>query len=533
MPIRILVSAALDEGGLNVLRSRPEFEVRVVEPLNGDALVAALAGVEAVIVRSESKLTREVLSKTSGLRVIGRAGSGVDNIDVEASTERGIAVLNAPGGNTVTAAEHTLALMFALARHVPQANAKLRDGIFDRKNFIGVELAGKTLGVVGLGQIGAVVAERARGLHMQVIAYDPFVSEERAKQLGLKMGSLDDVIRAGDFLTVHTPLNEKTKGIIGKQAFEIAKKGVRVINCARGGLIDEAALLEALNSGKCSGAALDVFEKEPPGKDHPLVQHPRVVSTPHLGASTIDAQEQVAEIICRAVSDYLLTGAIAGAVNLPSLPPERFAQVKPWIALARRFGTVLGATFGGALAQVSISYDGDVAKYETRMLTRALLTGLLARETESANMVNAIEIARQRHVALSEVRNETPRDFASLITVKLVSDQRSLEASATLYGNNDPRIVAYDGLRFEALLAGQMLWLTNNDKPGVIGRIGTMLGESGINIARFHLGRGQKSGRALAVVETDSAAPAALIEKLKAAPDITSVFAVDLSRLPA
>jgi D-3-phosphoglycerate dehydrogenase len=528
MPIRILVSAALDEGGLAILRGSKGFEVTVVEPLNGDALVAALKGMDAILVRSESKLTREVLAKTSGLRVIGRAGSGVDNIDVVAATERGIAVLNAPGGNTVTAAEHTLALMLSLARHIPQANQKLREGVFDRKSFVGVELNGKTLGVVGLGQIGAVLAERCKALNMRIVAYDPFVTEERARQLGVTIATLDEVFKAADFLTVHTPLNEKTKGIIGKHAFEICKKGVRVINCARGGLVDEAALLEALNSGKCAGAALDVFEKEPPAKDNPLVQHPRVVCTPHLGASTIDAQEQVAEIICRAVADYLLTGAIAGAVNLPSLSAEKYAQVKPWLTLARRFGTVLGATHDGALGQVTISYDGEISKFETKMLTRALLTGLLARECDNANMVNALDIARQRGLNVSEQHSEKPRDFASSITVKIGG---TVESTATLYGSNDPRIVAFNGVRLEAMLEGAMLWLTNNDKPGVIGRIGTIIGEGGVNIARFHLGRGQSKDRALAVVAIDSPAPAELVAKLKAAPNITSVHSVDLTGL--
>lgn len=528
MPIRILVSAALDEGGLNILRAHKDFELTVVEPLNGAELANALKGMDAVLVRSESKLTRDVLSKVSGLRVIGRAGSGVDNIDVVAATERGIAVLNAPGGNTVTAAEHTLALMLSLARHVPQANAKLREGVFDRKSFVGVELNGKTLGVVGLGQIGAVLAERCRALNMRIVAFDPFVTEERARQLGVIMAPLEEVFKVADFLTVHTPLNEKTKGIIGKRAFELCKRGVRVINCARGGLVDEAALLEALNSGKCAGAALDVFEKEPPAKDNALVLHPRVVCTPHLGASTIDAQEQVAEIICRAVSDYLLTGAIAGAVNLPSLSAEKYAQVKPWLTLARRFGTVLGAAHDGALGAVTISYDGEISRFETRMLTRALLTGLLARECDNVNMVNALDLAKQRGHGVSEQHSEKPRDFASSITVKI---GEAVEATATLYGNNDPRIVAFNGVRLEALLEGAMLWLTNNDKPGVIGRIGTVIGESGVNIARFHLGRGQSKERALAVVAIDSPPSAELVAKLKATPNITSVHSVDLTGL--
>lgn len=528
MPIRILVSAALDEGGLAILRAHREFEITVVEPLNGPDLARALQGMDAVIVRSESKLTREVLAQVSGLRVIGRAGSGVDNIDVAAATERGIAVLNAPGGNTVTAAEHTLALMLALARHIPQANAKLREGVFDRKSFVGVELNGKTLGVVGLGQIGAVLAERCRALNMRIVAYDPFVSEERARQLGVIMAPLEEVFKAADFLTVHTPLNEKTKGIIGKRAFELCKRGVRVINCARGGLVDEAALLEALNSGKVAGAALDVFEKEPPGKDHPLVQHPRVVCTPHLGASTIDAQEHVAEIICRAVADYLLTGAISGAVNLPALSAEKFAQIKPWLVLARRFGTVLGAAHEGALGAVTVSYDGEVSRFETRMITRALLAGLLARECDNVNMINALDIAKQRGHAVSEQHSEQPREFASSITVRLGD---VTEATATLYGNNDPRIVAFNGVRLEALLEGAMLWLTNNDKPGVIGRIGTMLGESGVNIARFHLGRSANKERALAVVAVDSPASPELLARLKATPNITSVHAVDLTGL--
>ncbi|GIK52492.1 MAG: D-3-phosphoglycerate dehydrogenase [Planctomycetes bacterium] len=530
MAYRIFVSAALDRGGLDLLRQQPQFDVVVSEPLNGEALAKALAGADAVIVRSESKLTRQVLEHTRGLRVIGRAGSGVDNIDVEAATSRGIAVLNAPGGNTVTAAEHTLALMFALARHVPQANARLAQGVFDRKSFVGVELSGKTLGIVGLGQIGAVVAERARGLHMQVLAFDPFVTEERARALGLKLASLDEVIAASDFLTVHTPLNEKTRGIIGRRAFELAKHGVRVINCARGGLIDEAALLEALNSGKCAGAALDVFEQEPPAGDHPLVRHPRVVCTPHLGASTVDAQEHVAEIICKAVSDYLLTGAISGAVNLPSLSAERFAQIKPWLTLARRFGEVLAATCDNALDQVALSYDGEVARFETGMLSRALMAGLLSRETDSANLINALDVARRRGISVTEQRCDTPRDFASSISVRLGQGQASLEATATLYGNNDPRIVSFGGVRVEALLEGHMLWLTNNDKPGVIGRIGTLVGESGVNIARFHLGRGQSRERALAVVAVDSAPSQELVARLRALQDVNSVHAVDLTR---
>ncbi len=311
---KVLISAKLEQEGVQLLRAVPGIEVIEVDPLNGDDLVAALRGVQGLIVRSETKVKADVLEKTPDLKVIGRAGTGYDNIDAKTAAARGIAVLIAPGGNTVTTAEHTLALMFALARHIPQANEKLHRGEFDRK-LVGVELTGKTLGVLGLGNIGAIVAERAQGLKMKVIAHDPLTTPQRAAELGVPLMTLEEVIRQADFLTVHTPMLPETKHIIGKRAFEICKPGMRLINCARGGLVDEAALLEALNSGRLAGAALDVFEKEPPGADHPLVQHPRVVCTPHLGASTSDAQTKVAEIICRNVGNFLTGREFVGRVN--------------------------------------------------------------------------------------------------------------------------------------------------------------------------------------------------------------------------
>ncbi len=510
--MKILISDNLSARGIEVLRDG--FAVDFRPGLKPDELQRIIGDYDALIVRSETKVTAEVLAQAPSLKVVGRAGTGVDNIDVDAATQRGIVVMNAAGGNSVTTAEHTLALLMSMARKIPQASTTLKRGDWDKKRFMGTELNGKTLGILGLGKIGKIVASRALGLSMRVIAYDPFLSRDVAAKAGIELVDLDDLFSRSDFITVHTPLSDATRGIIGESAFAKMRDGVRIINCARGGLVDENALLEAIRSGKVAGAALDVFAVEPPPADHPLLGLEQVIVTPHLGASTTEAQDQVAVTIAEQVAGFLRTGALAGAVNVPGVSPEALEAIRPYLLLGEKLGSFQAQFFSHPVSEVQIAYSGEVAELDVHPITRAILTGMLAPVSERVNQVNAFFIAEERGMRVTESVARTATDFASLIEITVRGDDHESKVAGALFGKNDPRLVNIDAHRLEAVPEGQMLVIRNDDQPGVVGRIGTFLGNHGINIAQLYLSRNKAGGVAVSVYQVDQELDAATLTEL-------------------
>jgi D-3-phosphoglycerate dehydrogenase / 2-oxoglutarate reductase len=506
MTVRIFVADDVSDSGLQPLRDAG-FEVDKRIKLPPAELLEAVAEPEGLIVRSETKVGAAVMDAARKLRVIGRAGVGVDNIDVAAATERGIVVMNAPDGNTITTAEHTIALLVSLARNVAQANTSVKAAKWERKRFIGAELQGKTLGVVGLGRIGRAVAARARAFGMKIVAHDPFIAAEQARELEIEPASLDEVFARADFLTVHTPLTNETRGLVGPAAFAKMKTGARVINCARGGLIDEAALHDAIKSGKIAGAALDVFEQEPPPADHPLLALEQVIVTPHLGASTAEAQEGVAFTVAEQMRDYLLTGALRGAVNVPAIGPRELALLQPYLTLAESLGRIQAQLMDSAVREVRIDFAGELVDVDAAPVTRAFLAGLLRAVSARVNVVNAFLIAEERRIGVttSYVR---AADAPPAIRTRVISESGEQSVSGTVFtaagGSREGRVTEINDFRIEAIPRGHMLVMHNRDVPGVIGRIGTILGDSGINISAFHLGRRERGGEAMAVIEVDA-----------------------------
>jgi D-3-phosphoglycerate dehydrogenase / 2-oxoglutarate reductase len=529
--MKILVADDVSEMGLEPLRAAG-FAVEKRTGLKLAELSEALRDVDGLVVRSETKVTPELMNAATRLRVIGRAGVGVDNIDVAAATERGIVVMNAPDGNTITTAEHTIALMVSLARRVPQANRSLSDGRWDRKRFIGVELQGKTLGIVGLGRIGRVVANRARAFGMTIVAYDPFVAPDQARDLELEIAPLDEVFARADFLTVHTPLTAETRGIVGASAFSKMKRGVRVINCARGGLVDERALLAAIKEGIVAGAALDVFEQEPPPVDHPLLSLDEVIATPHLGASTTEAQEGVALTVAEQMRDYLLTGALRGAVNVPALGAQELNALQPYIALAESLGRFQAQLVDEAVREVRLEYAGEVAELDAAPVTRAFLAGLLRDVSARVNVVNAFLIAEERGIVVTAAYKRAGSDFAPAIRTRVMAMGSEQTVAGTLFRSGsrggDGRITEINGFRIEAIPHGHMLVTRNHDVPGVIGRIGSILGEHNVNISRFHLGRRERGGEAMAVIETDAPLRNETLEELRSFEPVISARQIEL-----
>ncbi len=526
--MKILVSDNLSSQGIEILRSHPEFEVDHKVGLSPDELKSIIGSYQGLIVRSETKVTADILSAADNLRVIGRAGTGVDNIDVPVASQKGIVVMNAAAGNSVTTAEHTISLLMSLARKIPQAHSKLKGGVWDKKSFMGVELAGKTLGVIGLGNIGKIVASRGLGLAMKVIAYDPFITREMAAKAGIELATLDDVIRQADFITVHTPLTEETRGIIGEAAFAKMKKGVRVINCARGGLIDEQALYEAIKSGKVAGAALDVFVKEPVPTDHPLLTLDQVVVTPHLGASTTEAQDSVAVTIAEQVSNYLLTGAVAGAVNVPAVSPEVLEHVRPYLELGEKLGSFQAQFFNQAVREIKISYRGAVAELDVRPLTQSILIGLLKSVSSRVTPVNASLIAAERGLEVTESKALAAQDFTSLVEVVVRGEEGECRVAGTVFGAGDLRIAYINSYRIEAVPQGHLLVLHNDDKPGVVGRVGTFLGQHSVNIAQLFLSRNKPGEAAMSIYQVDSPLDGATLTALSAVPDVLWVKQIRL-----
>ncbi|MGQ0762624.1 MAG: phosphoglycerate dehydrogenase [Acidobacteriota bacterium] len=504
---RVLVSDDVSDSGLQPLRDAG-FEVDKRTGLSPAELQIVIAECDGLVVRSETKVSAELMDSAPKLRVIGRAGVGVDNIDVPAATAHGIVVMNAPDGNTITTAEHTIALLVALARNVAQANSSVKAAHWDRKRFIGAELRGKTLGIIGLGRIGRAVAERAAALGMKALAHDPFIAVQPAGEAEVETVSLDEVFARADFLTIHTPLTNETRGLINAEAFAKMKTGARVINCARGGLIDEAALHAAIQSGKIAGAALDVFEKEPPPSDHPLLQLDQVIATPHLGASTAEAQEAVAFTVAEQMRDYFTTGALRGAVNMPAVGATELTRLQPYLSLAESLGRFQAQLADKAIREVRLEFAGELVDVDAAPVTRLFLAGLLRDVSARVNAVNAFLIADERGITVttSYVRGSNAISaIRTSVTTATGEQTASGSVFTTAEGYREGRLTRINGFRIEAIPRGNMLVMHNRDEPGVIGRVGTLLGEAGINISAFHLGRRERGGEAMAIIQVDGA----------------------------
>ncbi len=524
---KVLVSDNLAPQGLEVLRQASGIELIDKPGLSVGELLEIIPEIEGLVIRSGTKVTSDVIDAADKLRVVGRAGIGVDNVDVQAATARGIAVLNTPEGNSVTTAEHAIALLVALARHIPQATASMKAGKWEKKKFQGMELFNRTLGVIGLGNIGRIVANRAQGLGMKVIAYDPPISPEAAAKLDVELVSLKELFSRADAITVHVPKTHETTGILNRKAFELTKPGVLLINAARGGIIDELDLVEALDAGKVGGAAIDVFVEEPPPADHPLLKHERVICTPHLGASTEQAQVNVSVAVAEQVRDYLLHDIVRNAINVPSLSPELMAQMGPYLVLAEKLGRFHGQLAAESVEQVEVEYAGEVAEMRTAPITIAVLKGLLESVSERVNLVNAPLVAQERGIKLIESKVSRSLDFASCITVRVRGTIDRLIAGAVFHGGQ-PRIVRIDDFMLEAIPGGPTLFLTNHDQPGVVGTVGTILGEGGINISRMQLALVPERKEAAMLVNVDEAPSDEVMERLRNVSHMIAAKIVDL-----
>ncbi|MGH6841582.1 MAG: phosphoglycerate dehydrogenase, partial [Methylocella sp.] len=474
---------------------------------------------DGLAVRSATKVTAGLLERAAKLKVIGRAGTGVDNIDVAAATAKGIIVMNSPFGNSITTAEHAIALMFALARQIPRADQSTQAGKWEKNRFMGVEITGKVLGIIGCGNIGSIVSARAIGLQMRVVAYDPYLSAERALDLGVEKVGLDTLLASADFITLHTPLTAQTKNILSAENLAKTKKGVRIVNCARGGLADEAALRALLDNGHVAGAAFDVFAHEP-ATVNPLFGHPNAICTPHLGASTGEAQENVSQQVATQMSDYLLRGAIANAINFPSITAEEAPKLKPFIALAGRLGSFAGQFVESGIKRVAITYEGEVAQLNTKALTASAIAGLLRPLLADVNIVSAPGVAKERGIAIDEVTRAADADYQSLVTLAVATQERERLVSGTVFHDGKPRIVAINGIAVDALIAPVMIYVSNEDKPGFIGRFAGLLGDAAINIATFALGRDREGGSAIALVEVDGLVPEKVLAEIATLPGV-------------
>jgi D-3-phosphoglycerate dehydrogenase / 2-oxoglutarate reductase len=520
MAPRVLISDALSPAAVQIFKDRGvavDFQPNLGK--DKDKLAAAIDGFDGLAVRSATKVTAKLLEQAKGLKVIGRAGIGVDNVDIPSATARGIIVMNTPFGNSITTAEHAITLMLALARQIPEADASTRAGKWEKNKFLGVEIFGKTLGVIGCGNVGSIVADRAIGLKMKVVAYDPYLSAERALDLGVEKIELDELWQRADFITLHTPLTERTRNIVNAETLAAMKNGVRLINCARGELVEEAALCAALKSGHVAGAAIDVFAQEP-ATSSPLFNLPNVVCTPHLGASTLEAQENVALQIAAQMSDYLLRGAISNAINFPSISAEEAPKLKPFVALAERLGSFAGQLTETGIKQVQIAYEGLIAGMNTRALTSAAVAGLLRPMLQNVNVVSAPVIARDRGIVIEETRREAEGDYESLMTVTVTTDRQARHVSGTVFADGRPRIVNIKGIRMDAEFGPSMIYISNLDKPGFIGKFSSTLGEAGINIATFHVGREAPGGNAVALIEIDGELPPDVLAKVRVLPQV-------------
>jgi D-3-phosphoglycerate dehydrogenase len=512
---RVLVSDKLSKTAVQIFKDRG-IEVDYLPDLGKDKekLLAVIGDYDGLAIRSATKVSDKVLAAAKKLRVIGRAGIGVDNVDVPAATAKGIIVMNTPFGNSITTAEHAIALMFAVARQLPAADASTQAGKWEKNRFMGVEITAKTLGVIGCGNIGSIVAERALGLKMKVIAFDPYLSDERAVQLGVDKVELDELFRRADFITLHTPLTEKTKNIIDAAAIAKMKDGVRIINCARGGLVDEEALAAAITSGKVGGAGVDVFVTEP-AEASPLFGLQNVVCTPHLGASTTEAQENVALQVAEQMADYLISGAVSNALNMPSISAEEAVRLTPFVRLAENLGSFAGQLTESTLLGVTIEYAGDVAEMNTRALTAALLAGLLRPILTEVNMVNAPVVARERGIAVDETRQTQRGAYETYIRLTVRTERQERSVAGTVFSDGRPRVIQIKGINMESGFAPNLLYITNSDRPGFIGRLGTLLGNARVNIANFNLGRVAAGEDAISLIEVDEPITDAVLDQVK------------------
>ncbi|CAF0696170.1 phosphoglycerate dehydrogenase [Candidatus Methylacidithermus pantelleriae] len=526
---RVLVADAISEKGLERLRAAGSFDLEIRLGLSEEELEAIVGNFDALLIRSQTKVTRRVLESSGRLRVIGRAGVGTDNVDVEAATEKGIVVMNTPGGNTIATAEHAFCLILALARNVARADAWIRQGRWDRKALEGVELCNKTLGIIGLGRIGSEVARRAASFGMRVLGYDPYLSLSRARSMDVELcHNLAELLAEADFITLHTPLTEETTGIINRKTLQLCKQGVRIVNCARGGLIVEKDLIEALQEGRVAGAALDVFETEPLPPDSPLCQLPQVLLTPHLGASTREAQESVGIEIAEAVSDYLLHGTIRNAVNLPSMDRKIATLLQPYLRLAERLGSFMNRWAAPRLEELRITYSGRINQYDTTPISRTLLKAVLRKAGgKEVNEVNAPYLARALGISVTESKRSEVEEFADLVSVEAYANSKRWQAAATLYGSR-PRLVQLNDNALEAPLEGILLVLENRDRPGIVGRIGTLLGEHKVNIAAMSLARPEPGGDAVSVLNLDHEPPVEVLRTIAEVPDVRAVTLIHL-----
>ncbi len=498
---KVLISDKMDPNAARIFEERG-CDVDVITGETPEELIARIGDYDGLAIRSSTTVTPAVLDAAANLKVIGRAGIGVDNVDIPYASGKGVVVMNTPFGNSITTAEHAIAMIMALARQIPAANTRTQAGEWPKKDFMGVEVTGKTLGLIGAGNIGGIVASRALGLKMKVIAYDPFLTEERAVEMGAEKVDLDTLLSRADFVSLHTPLTDQTRNILSRERLENAKPGIRIVNCARGGLIDEAALKDCLESGQVAAAALDVFAEEP-AKENPLFGAPNFICTPHLGASTTEAQVNVALQVAEQMADYLVNGGVTNALNMPSLSAEEAPKLKPYMALAEKLGSLVGQLAHGNLTKISIEREGAAAALNGKPISGAVLAGLMRRYSDTVNMVNAPYLAKERGLNVSEVRHEREGAYNTLVRVTVETEQGPRSVAGTLFGNTAPRLVEIFGIGIEADLDGHMMYVVNEDAPGFIGRIGTLLGNHGVNIGTFHLGRRDAGGEAVLLLSLD------------------------------
>lgn len=538
--MKILISDKIDPQGLAILTAEKKFEVINKPGLKPAELLEAIAQVDALIIRSASQVTDAVFAAAQNLKIVGRAGIGVDNIDCPAATKKGVIVENTPSGNATTTAEHTIAMMLSLSRYIPQAHQSLSQGAWEKSKFTGSEIAGKTLGVIGFGNIGKIVCQLARGLQMKVIVADPFLTAEIAVKHQVTMVTLDDLCQRADFITVHVPLNDSTQNLLNRKNMEKMKKGVRLVNCARGGIINEADLLSALESGKVAGAALDVFVEEPPKKDNPLLNHPKIVVTPHLGASTEEAQLNVSIQVAEQVRDFLLTGEIRNAVNFPSMTADMVKVLRPFMNLCSKLGTFQGQVHrmdGTTIKKISVRYSGNVCAYDTRVLTLCLLKSFFEPFLgETVNYVNARHMAESRHIIVEESTSPQVSDFANEITLTVETDKKGHVLSGAMFGEDNYRFVRFEDFFLEVVPQDTLLIVHNYDRPGVVGRVGTLLGQHRINISRMQVALEQnftgdvQKRQAVAIINIDQSTPEHVLKELRSFENIIAVYQVVLGR---
>lgn len=521
---KVLIADKLSPAAVSIFKVRG-IDVDVKTDLPKEELLKIVDQYDGIAIRSATKITADVIAAAKNLKVVGRAGIGVDNVDIPAATAAGVIVMNTPFGNSITTAEHAVAMMMALARDIPAANTSTQAGKWEKNRFMGVELYGKTLGIIGAGNIGSIVADRAKGLKMHVIAFDPYLTAERASEIGIKKVDLDTLLQDADFITLHTPMTAETKGILNATTLAKTKKGVRIINCARGGLIDEVALKAALDSDQVAGAALDVFPQEP-AKENILFGNDKIIATPHLGASTAEAQENVALQVAEQISDYLITGAVTNALNMPSISAQEASAVRPWIVLAEKLGAFAGQVTETSIEAVDIAFEGVPAGLNRRALTQAALAGLLKPHLPTVNMVNAPIVAKERGIKVSEISRDQAGTYDGLITITVKMPDMSRSVAGTVYSNGQPRLAQVKGINLDAEFAPHMLYITNEDKPGFIGKLGTVLGEAKVNIANFNLGRTKPGEDSICVVDVDGEVAEAVLATIQALPLVRQVKAL-------